>query len=186
MMPVRFLAAGVIVLAALVLAPSPAIACSCASRPLAEQVRHADSIGVGAVAWISEGAKQTTVAVDFARVYKGELGSREKVLTPASGAACGLDLLQTGHNYAFFVEGMHRGRITASLCGGTTASTAQLDDRLERITGPPRDPVPVDESLLDEPGRGHWWWVWIGGGALVLTAGAAWWSSRRGGGPLPG
>jgi hypothetical protein len=185
-MPVRLLAAACVALGALVLAPAPAFACSCASRTLAQHVQQAESIGVGAVAWVTEGAKQTTVAVDFTKVYKGELGSREKVLTPAGGGSCGLDFLESGTSCAFFVDGLHRGRITASLCGGTTASSVQLEERLERITGPPHEPVRVDASLLDEPGRGHWWWIWIGGGALVLAGGAAWWSTRRGSRSLGG
>jgi hypothetical protein len=60
-------------------------------------------------------------------------------------------------------------------------SSAQLEQRLERLTGPPHDPVRVDASLLDEPGHGHWWWIRVGGAALVLAGGAAWWTTRRGG-----
>lgn len=161
-----------------VLPPGPATACSCASPPLREQVQRADSIGVGKVAWVTEGSKQTTIAVEFETVYKGRLGSWERVQTAGSGGGCGLDVVESGRRYVFFVDGTHRGVIRASLCGGTTEASTPLEEELGSITGPPYDPVPVDTSLGDEPG-GTPWWPWLGGVALLVVGAATWWRLRR-------
>ena len=101
------------------------------------------------------------------------------MLTAGTGGGCGLDTLEVGREYVFFVEGSHRGRISASLCGGTTEATAPLLRRVESVTGPPYAPVHVDASLITEPT--HRAWRWVGYTALValLAGGSAWLVDRR-------
>jgi hypothetical protein len=83
-------------LAALVLlalvGAAEAYACSCAPVELERDLPAADAAIIGSVLERSVSGGTATYLFRVEQVYKGEVDSRAEVQTPASGAACGLEL----------------------------------------------------------------------------------------------
>lgn len=164
----------------LVLAPGPAVACSCTSADLAIRVESADSIGSGTVAWVAINAETMTFAVDVTEVHKGRLGSREKVRTPSDVDTCGLRV-EEGRRYLLFVQGSHGGTLRTDLCAGSTPFSRRAAQRVRALAGG-GELVMIDQSDITE--RRDWFppwvqWALVGTAALVL-AGAATVAMRRG------
>lgn len=178
----RLVLAALLAAGLVVLAPVGAVACSCAEVPLEEQVAHSDSIGVGEVAWITGGEGTTTIAVDFTDVYKGSLGSSEKVSTQGEGDSCAVEVAQ-GRTYVFFLSGQHRGRLRTSLCSGTGEYDGAQLARLQHATGPPHQPIKVDATPVS---RGREWfpawlvWVIVGMGAVTALVASTYLLNRGG------
>lgn len=180
----RSLLATLLAASVLVLAPGPAYACSCVSDDLSVHIKEADSIGVGEIAWITRshteidkglGAMDAhALAVEFTEVYKGELGTLEKVLSARGEASCGINA-EKGRRYVFFMEGEHRGRITTGLCTGTERYSEALVRQLQRETGAPELPVPVDTEITEGKDWFPTWvrWTLAGLGALFLLGALA-------------
>jgi hypothetical protein len=83
-------------LAALVLlalvGAAEAYACSCAPVELERDLPAADAAIIGSVLERSVSGGTATYLFRVEQVYKGDVDSRAEVQTPASGAACGLEL----------------------------------------------------------------------------------------------
>src|SRR5829696_8157380 len=92
------------VLGALVgLGASPAQACSCAGGTTAEFAERADAVFTGRLLSREEPTQPVTSSTDPAlhvfavdAVAKGAVSGRQEVLSPVSGASCGLELTGDG------------------------------------------------------------------------------------------
>ncbi len=69
-----------------------AYACSCAPVDLERDLPAADAAIIGSVLERTVRGGTATYLFRVEQVYKGEVGSRAEVVTPAGGAACGLEL----------------------------------------------------------------------------------------------
>lgn len=153
----------------LVLAPTPAWACSCVDRATPELVRDAVTVASGTVEWTASNGQTRTYQVDVDAVYKGDAAESEKLATHANEASCGLADLATDRRYLFFIDGRHPGAMRVGLCGGTTAYDDRLAAEVEAITGPPAAPLArTDATPVDDDGGGNRWW--LGGLAALLVA----------------
>lgn len=137
----------------LVLTPTPSWACSCASQATSALVERADTIVDGTLVWTSTNGIERTYSLSIDRVFKGKAAQREKVLTQASEAACGLGNLATDERYLFFIQGEHLGTMSTGLCDGSGPYDAALASQVEAITGAPTGPteLAVPESGPTDP-----------------------------------
>jgi len=127
-----------------------------------------------------------TVTVD--QVHKGEALATPQVLSPASGASCGLENVDIGGRYVVFaayenIDGEKSADLWSSLCGGTERASAPLVAAVAALTGPGRAP-PEDEVRSVTPIVAV-----VGGtafaGVLVVGSLAVLSLRRRRGGPTP-
>lgn len=137
----RFLLVLAVTAGMLVLTPTPSWACSCATQPTAALVERADTIVDGTLVWTSTNGIERTYSLAIDRVFKGKAAQREKVLTQASEAACGLGNLATDERYLFFIKGEHLGTMSTGLCNGSGPYDAAVASEVEAITGPPTGPT---------------------------------------------
>lgn len=154
--------------------PSVALACSCVERTTEQHLDEADTVVVGTPAWEADNGVERTFSVQVADVYKGAAGLREKVHTSSSEASCGLGDLATDKQYIFFLRGTHPGRMTATLCGGTTIFDAAVVAEVQRRTKGPFEPMPTyvtDTEPTTGPDRVRI--VGIGVIVIALLAGGA-------------
>jgi hypothetical protein len=130
------LAGLLLVLAGWVLAPA-ASACSCTGGTTAEHALRADAVFSGrlvareVVGGWGGGTALHVFAVDT--VHAGEVAARQGVVSPASGASCGLELAGEGPFLVFATR--EDGRLAAGRCGGTTAWTAEAAAEVQMLTG---------------------------------------------------
>jgi len=168
----------------LVLTPTQSWACSCAGQSAAEYVKRADTIVDATLVWTSTNGMERTYSLAIDRVFKGKAAQREKVLTQASEAACGLGELATDERYLFFIKGKHLGTMSTGLCDGSGPYDAALARQVEAITGAPTGPTelsaarngPVDEDPIEGTA-----WYTVVGTTFVLAAviGGLVWLRRR-------
>jgi len=172
--PVKVLVVLAVCAGMLVLTPQASWACSCAMMSTAQKVHGAGTIVDGTLDWEATNGITTTYSVVVSKVYKGKAAEREKVVGSANEASCGLGSLATDERYLFFVEGRHPGKLTASLCGGTTRYDAALAAQIQRVTGeeptgpfatPGSRPGAVDE----DPIAGTAWYTALGTGAVLAA-----------------
>ena len=78
-------------LLSLVLA-ADAYACSCRPVDLQRDLPTADGAFIGTVLERSVGGQAATYRFRVEQIYKGDIENRAEVVTPAGGAACGLEL----------------------------------------------------------------------------------------------
>lgn len=109
----------------------PACACSCVGTTDREAFARADAVFSGRLAdrdepwWpVGSGGDRVTLTFEVDHVYKGDVISRQRVVTARSGASCGLEFFGTGPNLVFAQrEGagfdLESGQYEANLCGGT-------------------------------------------------------------------
>ena len=99
------LGAALFVVAWVILPANPALACSCAMASVEEQAQRADAIFLGQVVDVRETAAvdgmigsgdPVTYVVEVSRVYKGDVGATQEVVSARSGASCGLELPDSG------------------------------------------------------------------------------------------
>lgn len=165
-------------LALVAVGSGPAYACSCASQTPEQYVEGADVIVTGTVVSVDRGtlgsADDATYVVEVDRVYRGEAGPKVEFRSEASGAACGLEGIETGTREAFFLQGTETG-LRAGLCGGTGNVTER---QLDALVGQP-DP-PLAESDLYAPSE-HNPWLVVGSTAAAGIAAVVLlvWGRRR-------
>ena len=126
------LVALLLVLAGWVLAPV-ASACSCTGGTASEHALRADAVFSDRL--VDREAVDGTALLVFAvdTVYAGEVAARQGVVSPASGASCGLEL--TGEGPFLVFAGREDDRLAADLCGGTTAWTPEAAAEVQMLTG---------------------------------------------------
>ena len=200
MRSIRLLLAGVVAALAVVLfSPAPSYACSCAAaEPVSQYAEWADVVVVGRFEQRTEpdllftSADPVVYTVSVDRVLEGSAGPTVEVLSPASGASCGLEGVELGRRYVVFashmtLEGEPSDALWSLLCGGTQPVSAELLGAIEAATGPgtPPDTGAAYSSTLsltfDRP-VGAGWAVPValsGGAALALLTGGLWLRLRR-------
>lgn len=137
----------------LVLTPGTSWACSCVQSTVAQHVERAETVVDATVQWESSNGIETTYSVEVASQYKGKAAETEKLVSPASLAACGLGDLATGERYLFFVRGKHPGQMKIDSCGGSTPYAAATAAQVEAVTGEPTAPYvtpPVARGATDQ------------------------------------
>jgi hypothetical protein len=115
-----------------VLAPA-ASACSCTGGTAADHALRADAVFSGRL--VDREVVGGTALHVFAvgTVYAGEVSARQGVLSPASGASCGLELAGEGPFLVF--ADREDDRLAAGLCGGTAAWTPEAAAEVQMLTG---------------------------------------------------
>lgn len=169
----RFLLVLTVTVGMLVLTPTPSWACSCAGQSTAQHVKRADTIVDGTLVWTSTNGMERTYSLAVDRVFKGKAAQREKVLTQAREAACGLGELATGERYLFFIKGVHLGQMSTGLCNGSGPYNARVAAEIEAITGAPTGPTelsaPQSGPIDQDPIEGTAWYTVVGT-TFVLAA----------------
>lgn len=155
------------------LTPTAALACSCVQSSTAANVKKADTVFEGTLAWTSNNGVDATYGVDVVQVFKGQAASYEKLRSAAPNeAACGLTSPVTDRRYLFYVRGVHPGQMKVERCGGSQLSSDALVAEVRAATGTSAAPVPADRPTVaaGDDGLGTFgWWV-LGGGAAVVAA----------------
>lgn len=197
-------------LSLVVVTASPSFACSCIMNGIEQHVEGAEVVVTGTVTEITPPPQRrvmssmdpATYTVEVEDVHKGDVGETIAVLSPNSGASCGLEGIEEGGRYVVFASHQSMGsrdpdQWWANLCGGTAPATPDLVADVEAATGTPRPPDAGDtaygsdlETTYDERPTGAGPEETEGaflaapaamgaGGALVLLAGVLWLRLRR-------
>lgn len=156
----------------LLVAPSAALACSCAAASTATHVKQADSVFEGNLAWSSSTAVDATYGVDVTGVFKGRAATFEKLRSVTTSRTCGRGPLATERKYVFFVQGENPGQMQVDGCGGTALSDPTLLAEVEAASGPASDPIPAKQATAEADGLGLGWlgWIIVVGGVAVVVA----------------
>lgn len=199
-MSLRGLLALLVVGASLALwqSPAQARACSCDSTlTMTEQIAEADAVFTGTYLRDADPTptptptddepseappRQLTIEVD--QVRKGKVTPFVTVSTPRDPAACGLQRMQPGARYLWFVNEDEE-VLTADLCGGTTKATPPVRKELGTLLGDWYAPAALDPpeerrraaapSAEETPG----WVMATVGGLFLLGVGATYWLLKR-------
>lgn len=192
---------GTLLGALVVLGATPAQACSCAGGTTAEFAERADAVFTARLV-AREVPRELRTSADPAlhvfvvdAVAKGVVSERQEVLSPVSGASCGLELTGQGPVAVFATRTadafpgiptpeLEDDQYFAYLCGGTAPLTPQLAADLgplrpvaadpgPAVPGPavPVQPRAVSTTSPDRDGPSAALLV-LGGGAVLLGAGA--------------
>jgi len=155
MRALRLLLAGAFAaLSLVVFTASPSFACSCAAAGTAQYVDGATVVFTGTVTDkepppkrpVMSSGDPITYTFDVERWFKGEEQSPLPVLSPMSGASCGIEGVRPGQRYVVFASEGRGGDLWASLCGGTAPWSAGLEADVEAAAGAgtPPDDAPAD------------------------------------------
>lgn len=187
-------------LSIVVVGAGPSFACSCVGGDAAEYAGRATVVVSGTVTDVvpPASAKEmssldpATYVLDVDQVFKGKSGTTLEVLSPNSGASCGLENVVPGRRYVVFashqsMEGADADHLWANLCGGTGPATPELLAAVEEATGPPTTAayrselaVTFDEATDEQPADDDVLADWalpiglVAGGSLVLLTAALW------------
>ena len=141
---------GVLLSTLMLLGTGPAFACSCVVADTAAHIADADLVFTGQVTAIEGDRQVATYTVRAERVFKGTLPQREvEIDTSAQGTACGVELPESTEA-VFFVTGSGDG-LNMSLCGGTTALNADLEDEVTAELGAGQ---PASEAVVAPDDQG--------------------------------
>jgi hypothetical protein len=154
---------GAVMMAAGLVAAAPASACSCVAGTTQEFFDRADAVFTGRLLSREEPQGSVISTADPAlhvfavdTVVKGTAEQRQEILSPMSGASCGLGLTGTGPFVVFGTRSsdpwpdaapsLADDQYRSSLCGGTAPLTPELEAELAALAGPsaapPADPLP--------------------------------------------
>jgi hypothetical protein len=150
----------------LVLNPTAAHACSCASESVAAHLSGADVVVRGTIQsrdelgnplrLIRSSGDEVVYRVAVDEVFKGVSGPVAQIHSVASGASCGIEV-EVGEEYLVFADmrqsrGTSGGELWAKLCGGTR-HVSDLGDRAGVLASgaPPDRSVPVPDEASTVP-----------------------------------
>ena len=159
----------------LFLTPTAALACSCVERSAASDVKRADSVFEGTLAWSSGTFSDASYGVRVDRVFKGKAAAFEKVRSKAQEADCPLGSPVAERRYLFFVRGEHPGQMQVEGCSGTEESTDALVADVTAVTGESSAPLPAATPTAEagSSGLGFLGWTVVAlGVALLVMLGA--------------
>ncbi len=179
-----------LVLAAGLLVATPVSACSCVGGTTQEFFDRADAVFTARLVSREEPRGRLTSSADPAlhvfavdTVFKGTAHERQGVVSPVSGATCGLELSGDGPFAVFAARSAELGgmrfaladdQYAAFLCGGTAPSTPALEAELGALADVPPGsstaPLPGAAGTV-LPGSGLLWPGLAGVGAIALLAG---------------
>lgn len=176
--------------------PAQASACTCDSElTMAEQIDQADAVFTGSYLRDADPTPTPTdddepevplrrLTVEVDQVRKGKVTPFVTVSTPRDAAACGLQRMQVGTRYLWFVSEDDE-VLTAELCGGTTKATPPVRSELATLLGDWYAPAALDPpeerrraaapSAEETPG----WVMATVGGLFLLGVGATYWLLKR-------
>lgn len=161
-MTARLLAALLLVLAGIWVAPASAYACTCRESTESEQLERASVAFIGTV--VADQATGDTRTYTFAvdRVYRGRVEASQPVLTHVQNSACGLEL--PGASQYLVLGFVQDGAILASSCGGTRPGGAPA------LLGPgyPPQSGSAPTGLTWTPSSGGWTLL-VGAACLVFA-----------------
>jgi hypothetical protein len=161
---------GCLLVAAGLFVAAPASACSCAGSTTQESFAGADAVFRATLLsrepprpqdGISGGADPALYVFAVEAVYKGTANEEQGVVSPASGAGCGLELSGDGPFIVFATRSADFGgeeftleddEYAAFLCGGTGPATPELETELAALAGSPTDPEPAPGPLTGTGG----------------------------------
>ena len=189
--------------APVVLGASPAQACSCAGGTTAEFTERADAVFTGRLVSRDVPRELRTSADPALHVFavdavaKGAVSERQEVLSPASGASCGLELTGEGTVVVFATRTadpyinasgpeLEDDQYYAYLCDGSAPLTAELEAELGPLqpaapateAATPVEPRAAATTAPDRDGPTPALLV-LAGGAVLLGAGALLLRRRR-------
>ena len=160
----------------------PAQACSCVENDPVAHFQRADAVFIGTLvdrtvshpdfpAISSADPARHVFAVE--RVLKGEVHERQAVVSPDSGASCGLELEGDGP-FAVFAQRDGDG-YRARLCGGSGPLTPDLQATLEELADPATGAPPTGVLRPGSSPEAGWWTsgrtgMTAAAAALVLTS----------------
>ncbi|TFV76677.1 hypothetical protein E4P39_07115 [Blastococcus sp. CT_GayMR19] len=147
-----------LLLAAGLLVATPASACSCVGGTTQEFFDRADAVFTARLVSREEPRGRLTSSADPAlhvfavdTVFKGTAHEQQGVVSPVSGATCGLELSGEGPFVVFATRSADLGgmlfttladdQYAAFLCGGTASSTPALEAELAALAGSPSGPT---------------------------------------------
>ena len=184
---VILLLSGLLVAAGLLVA-TPASACSCAGGTTQEFFDGADAVFTARLVSREEPRGTITSSADpslhvFAveTVFKGTAHRQQGVISPMSGASCGLELTGDGPFVVFATRSADLAGVrspladdqyAASLCGGTAPSTPAVEAELAALADTPPSAAPLPGAAgTVPPGPGLLGIGLLGIGAAGLLAG---------------
>jgi hypothetical protein len=183
---VTLLLSGLLLAAGLWVAP-PASACGCVGGTTQEFFDRADAVFTARLVSREEPRGALLSSADPAlhvfavdTVFKGTAHERQGVLSPVSGASCGLELAGEGPFVVFATRSADLGgtpfatldddQYAAFLCGGTAPSTPALEADLAALAAPSATRLPGTAGTI-APGTDPLVPGLLGVGALVLVLG---------------
>jgi hypothetical protein len=125
-----------VLVAAVLLSPTPAIACQCGTPSLAAAAQHADVAFVGTITRVTATKTSVTYEVAVEGVWKGKVPASARVTTVAGD--CPLVALDPEiRRWVFFTDQT----FSLGMCGGGTrpATTATVA-AMTKLRGAPRSP----------------------------------------------
>lgn len=128
---------------------TPAFACDCKQRDLAQQVTKADVIFVGTVDSVATEGNDHTYSITASRAYLGTPERSTQVRSLGNAASCGLGKLGVGATFVFFAAG-DAAPFDADSCGGTVTANPTRVTRIEKLLGEGTsvEPPPPPEATL--------------------------------------
>lgn len=169
---VRVLGSIIVQIVAVLVGAGVAAACSCALATVEEQADHADVIGRVVVTQVDRPADPESSAdsvvytAQTAQVWKGDLPAEFTFTSALSGASCGLEGVEEGHDILLFAK-LEAGQATTTLCSGTSAATEERVAEVTDLLGEPTVPASA-ESVPEVPGSES---GWIFPAAIAVLAG---------------
>ncbi|MBB1510316.1 hypothetical protein [Tessaracoccus sp. MC1756] len=147
-----------------------AAACSCVAQSVTEHAESADLVAEGVVVGVDRpenpqtSMDDATYTVELTRLWKGPEAPQVAVLSPVSGASCGLEGLSEGMTIALFSRD-DNGVWRSDLCDGTGPMTEAMAAELSAAEGEPTVLTPsADSSTAPSPGPDN------GSPAVLYTA----------------
>ncbi|RBY92853.1 hypothetical protein [Blastococcus sp. TF02A-30] len=157
-----------------VVVAGPAAACSCAGGTTIEQLERADAVFTGRLISRTpgDGGSSASPAVhlfEVEMVVKGQVLGQQEVLSPDSGASCGIELPERGPVAVFASRSTDLGgtpfatlaedQYAAFLCDGTAPLTPLLEAELEALlpagATSPAQPPPTQPAVAQVPVEGR-------------------------------
>lgn len=163
----RLLAASLLcvsfVMAALVLQPREAVACSCLPPPgPVEAAQSVDCVFQGKVLSIIDAPKpdkyglhNKIVTFEVVRIFKGQLDLQVNVITADNEAACGRNFGPAGSEWLVYARRDDAGQLYDNLCSRTRdmqyadADIAELEEHAHELDDEPKQPDTPDQ---EDPG----------------------------------
>ncbi|MCK0112535.1 hypothetical protein MWU75_10330 [Ornithinimicrobium sp. F0845] len=138
------------------LTPTAALACSCGPADTEQLLGYVDTVAVGELTAVEpppargDGSvssdDRVTYTAELETVFKGEPEDPLTFRSVSHGASCGLEDMQVGHDYVFFVRDGESG-----LCDGTSRATPGLIAEVEAVTGPGQPVAAPDPATASDP-----------------------------------
>ncbi|TQN41008.1 hypothetical protein FHU33_0360 [Blastococcus colisei] len=139
-------------------AAAPASACSCVPQTTQQYVERADAVFTARLVSREEPRGTVVSSADPAlhvfavdTVFKGTVAAEQEVVSPVSGATCGLELSGEGPFVVFATRSADLGgtafatladdQYASLLCDGSRPATPALEAELAALAGPPEAPA---------------------------------------------